>query len=184
MIADDWIYKNIFNMTEDEIMVQRKGVIEDQKRTYRLQQIEDEGNDPAETNQGFGGSKPDEFGENKNYNIRYDEEKEYVPVKPSEDGRRGKYARTRKKDDPFGDDPIGKKDYDKILKLDGEVGYDANKKKHLQRNRRKAEAVFGKELLKTKKVITEVDRTKLENYFVDDKKEIAENSGSDDENKE
>lgn len=184
MLSDNWVYKNIYNMTEDEIVAEKKGVIDDQKRNYRLQQIEDEGNDPAESDQGFGGSKPDEFGENKNYNIQYAEEKEYEPVKPSEDGRKGKSARTRKKDDPFGDDPIGKKDYDNIMKLDSEVGYDANKKKHLQRNKRKAEAVFGKTTLNAKKVITEVDGSKLKNYFVDDEKEMTEKSGSDNENEE
>jgi hypothetical protein len=184
MVSEEWIYKNVFNMTEDEIAEQKKGVIEDQKRAYRLQQIEDEGNDPAESDQGFGGSKPDQFGENKNFNLNFDEEKEYVPVKPSEDGRKSGKARTRKKDDPFGDDPIGKKDYENIMSLDSEVGYDANKKKHLQRNKRKAEAVFGKDLLKTKKVITEVDRTKLRSYFIDEGKEMTEISGSDNENEE
>jgi hypothetical protein len=187
LISDEWIYKNIFNMSEDEIAQEKKNVIDDIKRTYRLQQIEDEGNDPAESEQGFGGSKPDEFGENKNYNIQYDEEKEYVPVKPSEDGRKGKNVRTRKKDDPFGDDPIGKRDYDKILKLDGEVGYDSNKKKHLSRNLRKAEAVFGKDTLNIKKIITEIDFKNLENYFLDEEKEITEISSSDianEENKE
>jgi hypothetical protein len=184
MICDDWIYENIFNMTEDEIAIQKRGVVDDIKRVYRLQQIEDEGNDPVETAQGFGGSKPDEFGENTNYNLQFDEEKEYVPVKPSEDGRKSKSVRTRKKDDPFGDDPIGKKDYDKILKLDTEIGYDANKKKHLSRNVRKAESVFGKDTLNTKKIITEVDFKRLENYFLDKEKEITEISSSDGKNKE
>jgi len=181
MLSDNWIYKNVWKMTEDEIAEEKKGVIDDQKRVYRLQQIEDEGNDPAESDQGFGGSNPDQFGENKNFNLQFDEEKEYVPVKPSEDGRKSGNARTRKKDDPFGDDPIGKKDYQNIMKLDQDVGYDANKKKHLQRNKRKAEAAFGKEILTTKKVITEVDFKKLENYFVDEGQEITENSGSGDE---
>tara|TARA_A100001201_G_C4081037_1_gene198970 strand:- start:690 stop:1712 length:1023 start_codon:yes stop_codon:yes gene_type:complete len=47
MISEDWIYKNIFNMGTDEIESQRKKVIEDVKEAYRKEQIEQEGEDPA-----------------------------------------------------------------------------------------------------------------------------------------
>ena len=184
MLSMDWIYENIFNFTEDEVATEKKNVVDDTKRTYRIQQIEEQGNDPAVSEQGFSGEKDKPFGENKGYNLQYDEEKEYIPVKPSEDGRRGKTARTRDKDEPFGDDPIGKKDYDSILKLDTEIGYDANKKKHLSRNIRKAESVLGKTILKSKKVITEIDLKKIENYFTNEGKETTEIDGSGIENEE
>jgi hypothetical protein len=65
------------------------------------------------------------------------EEKEYIPVKRSDDGRRSKKARVRRKDEPFGEDPLGRREYEKSQKLDTAVGYDANKKKYLQRRKRR-----------------------------------------------
>ncbi len=54
MLSTDYIYEKIFNMTEDEINKMRAGVIKDQKRKYRHEQIESEGNDPITTGQSFG----------------------------------------------------------------------------------------------------------------------------------
>ena len=148
-------------MTSDEISDEENQVIEDQKKNYRLEQIEQEGNDPAITSQGFNDEADNgEFGESKQ-NI-------YQPVKPSEDGRNGKKLRTRKKDEPFGDDPLGQKYYDNILTLDKEVGYDGNKKKHLNRKMKRAESVLGKALgkdINQKTVLKEVDLTNLKEYF-------------------
>lgn len=57
----------------------------------------------------------------------------------ADDGRRGKKLRTRKKDEPFGEDPIGQKDYHNTMRLDGDVDsiYNSNKKKHLARKKKK-----------------------------------------------
>ena len=186
MLSNNWIYKKIFNMTEDEIASEEDGVIEDQIRQYRLQQIEDEGNDPAQSEQGFDAyANKDGFGENKKHNLKYKK------VDPSNDGRRGDKLRTRKKDDPFGEDPIGQKDYEKILKLDGELNgtYDANKKKHLSRKMKHAETVLGKiPMGKTsgdsKKVLAEIDTMKTKNYFLDEDSDKANSINSDKEIKE
>jgi len=158
MLSQKWIYKNVLNMTDDDIIEEEKGVIEDQKNQYRLEQIEQEGNDPAETKQGFTDGQP-----NENFNLK-DNDEEYKPVNPSEDGRRGDNIRTRDKDEPFGEDPIGKKDYDKILKLDKDLNYDANKKKHLSRKIKRAESIFGKKV-GSKRVLSENDLLTLKNYF-------------------
>ena len=56
MLSEDWVYEQIFNMTQDEINEQREKIVEDIKRKYRYEQIEQEGNDPFESGQGFGGS--------------------------------------------------------------------------------------------------------------------------------
>jgi len=45
--AEEWIYKNIFNMSDKEIEDQRSKVIGDTKEAFRKTKIEDEGEDPA-----------------------------------------------------------------------------------------------------------------------------------------
>ena len=49
LISSDWIYKNIFNFTDEEIKEQDEGIIYDFKQKFRRSQIETEGNDPAKT---------------------------------------------------------------------------------------------------------------------------------------
>lgn len=54
MFSMDWIYKNIFNFTETEILEMQKQVVEDGKTFFRMSQIENEGNDPFKTHMTFG----------------------------------------------------------------------------------------------------------------------------------
>lgn len=54
MFSKDWIYKNIWNLTETDIKEISKAVLADVKTAFRLAQIEGEGNDPFITNQTFG----------------------------------------------------------------------------------------------------------------------------------
>lgn len=166
MLSQKYMYKNILKMSDDDIVEEEKNVIEDQKRNYRLEQIEQEGNDPAKSEQGFMNGEVSE-----KYNLKYDtkDNTDYEPVDPSKDGRRGEKIRTRKKDEPFGEDPIGQRDYENILRLDGELNgtgnaYDSNKKKHLSRKLKRAEHILGKEG-NVKKVISENDLSNLKNYF-------------------
>lgn len=51
MISEDWLYDNIFGFSEAEIKDQRERVVEDTMRTFRLQQILEEGNDPVDSGQ-------------------------------------------------------------------------------------------------------------------------------------
>ncbi len=51
LVSTDWIYENIFNISEDEKIKQRYKVIQDAKREYRIEQIKMEGNDPAKSTQ-------------------------------------------------------------------------------------------------------------------------------------
>ena len=54
-IADtEWIYDNIFKFTEEEKKDVRLGIIKDQKRKFRWDQIEQEGNDPVQSNEAVG----------------------------------------------------------------------------------------------------------------------------------
>lgn len=54
LFPSDYIYENIYNFTEEEYRELRKLVLEDKKRKFRLQQIENEGNDPAVSGISFG----------------------------------------------------------------------------------------------------------------------------------
>ena len=47
MLSKDWIYDNIFKMSESEQTEQRGKIVEDIKDTFRYNSIENEGNDPA-----------------------------------------------------------------------------------------------------------------------------------------
>ena len=49
LLSTDWIYKNIFGFTDEEIKEEDKGIIFDFKQKFRRSQIETEGNDPAKT---------------------------------------------------------------------------------------------------------------------------------------
>lgn len=54
LLSNDWIYKNILNLTEDDIESEKKKILDDIKALFRHAQIENEGNDPYITNQTFG----------------------------------------------------------------------------------------------------------------------------------
>jgi len=54
LFSSDYIYENIFDMSEDKYMEMRDLVREDTKRVFRLAQIEAEGNDPARSGVTYG----------------------------------------------------------------------------------------------------------------------------------
>ena len=47
MLSEDWIYKNIFSLSDKEIDTEKQSIVEDLKQVWRKTQIEDEGADPA-----------------------------------------------------------------------------------------------------------------------------------------
>jgi hypothetical protein len=50
----DWIYENIWHLSEDQYDEMRELIREDAKRKFRLTQIESEGNDPIVSGQSYG----------------------------------------------------------------------------------------------------------------------------------
>ena len=54
LVSSEWIYKNIFNFTDEEIKEEDKGIVHDYKQKFRRSQIENEGNDPAESGEAQG----------------------------------------------------------------------------------------------------------------------------------
>jgi hypothetical protein len=54
LLPSDWIYHNVFKFSGDQYDEYRDLVLEDKKRAFRLNQVENEGNDPAKTGKSFG----------------------------------------------------------------------------------------------------------------------------------
>ena len=114
LISEDWIYKNIFNMTKDQVDDERARVIDDIKQNFRKEQIETEGNDPAVTKESFG--TPHDLasmhrkGENE------------MPEGGWPGGGRPKEGTKYSTDGhPRGRDPIGKKALDKTFDIDTSI---------------------------------------------------------------
>ena len=111
LLPKDYIYDKIFQFSEDQYAELEDLIVEDKKKGFRLKQIEEEGNDPAETQQVFGtphqlaslyGGKMDG---SVDVPKNYDEESQDGPGRPK------KYQSKIGTDaSAFGRDPIGKKD--------------------------------------------------------------------------
>ena len=54
IVPTDWIYENIFHFSEDQYGEYRDLISQDAKRRFRLNQIENERNDPLETGKSYG----------------------------------------------------------------------------------------------------------------------------------
>ena len=54
IVSTEWIYKNIFGFTEEEIKHEDEQIIFDYKQKFRREQIEQEGNDPAKSGEAAG----------------------------------------------------------------------------------------------------------------------------------
>jgi hypothetical protein len=54
LLPTNFIYDNIFHLSEDQYNEYRDQILEDQKRAFRLRQVENEGNDPLESGKSYG----------------------------------------------------------------------------------------------------------------------------------
>jgi hypothetical protein len=54
LLPTDWIYDNIFHLSQDQYDEYRDLTVEDAKREFRMKQITDEGNDPKTTGRSYG----------------------------------------------------------------------------------------------------------------------------------
>ena len=54
VMPTDWIYENLFHLSEDQYDEYRDLILQDAKRKFRVTQIENEGNDPLETGKSYG----------------------------------------------------------------------------------------------------------------------------------
>jgi len=110
ILPSDWVYDNIFHFSEDQYDEYRDLIIEDQKRTFRFEQIKAEGNDPKVTGKSYG--TPHDlaslYGKGRMYS-----EPENVPVGYGDDIELGrpeeKSTNRNTQDDNFGKDRLGAK---------------------------------------------------------------------------
>ena len=119
LLPTDWIYDNIFQFSEEQYEEYRNLIIQDQKRKFRLGQIENEGNDPLETGRSYG--TPHDlaslYGQGRMYsdpgNVP-DGYNEKVPLgRPQE-----KSSKIDTQNDPLGRDRLGKQS----MKVDDQPG--------------------------------------------------------------
>jgi hypothetical protein len=114
LLPRDYIYNKIFHFSEDQYAELEDMILEDQKRSFRFNQIQNEGNDPADSGQAYGtphqlaslyGGKVDG---KMDVPTGYDEKNPNEPLKLP--GRPQKYNSIIGTDkSAFGRDPIGKK---------------------------------------------------------------------------
>ena len=108
LFPTDHIYDKIFQLSEDQFSEFRDLIREDVKRSFRLSQIENEGNDPSETGASYGTPHDlaslygkGRYGDNSNVPLDYDEKNDVGrPVEKS--------TVYNTQDDPLGKDRIGK----------------------------------------------------------------------------
>jgi hypothetical protein len=92
MLSKDWIYENIFKLSETEQTEQRGKVVEDLKDVFRYNSIENDGNDPANP------PKPTDV----------EESLENLKTELKDKGGRPREGNTYGKDKhPYGRDPLG-----------------------------------------------------------------------------
>ena len=125
LLPTDWIYNHIFHFSENEYEEYRDLIVQDQKRRFRMAQIESEGNDPITTGRSYGtphdlaslygkgrmesdpGNVPDGYNEKK-------------PLGRPEE----KASNINTQDNAFGRDRLGRKD----MKNDDQPGLKENAK--------------------------------------------------------
>jgi hypothetical protein len=115
LLPTDWIYDNLFHFSEDQYDEYRDLIIEDKKRKFRLNQIEEEGNDPAESNQVYGtpSQLASAYGKGRGdmevptgYNEKNPNEPVHLVGRP-----KASASNINRQDNPFGKDRIGTKTY-------------------------------------------------------------------------
>ncbi len=131
IIPTDWIYDNIYNLSEDQYDEYRDLIRQDAKRTFRLGQIEGEGNDPIETGKSYGTphdlaslyGKGRMYSDPSNLPSGYDKDKN--PVGRPQDS----ISKIGKQDSNFGKDRLGvsrMKDTDKNDSADSRTNANKN----------------------------------------------------------
>ena len=166
LLPTDWIYDNIFHLSEDQYDEYRDLIREDAKRQFRVTQIENEGNDPVESGKSYG--TPHDlaslYGKGRN-----DSDPKNVPSGYDEDlplGRpKDSITTIGKQDSNFGKDRLGvkrMKDTDKNDSSDSRT--DTNKSGMALEN---AQVAF----LKNKDMFSKMDKKKL--IFEQDKDDTS-----------
>ena len=109
LFSRQWVYENLFGMSDDEYLKEQERMVQDYKLQFRLEQIKTEGNDPVKTGMSFG--TPHDLaslykgngGVPKGYDESIPEGGWPGAGRPEEPGMYGKHKH------PLGWDPLGNK---------------------------------------------------------------------------
>jgi len=111
LFSKDWVYENVFSLSPDQYNQEKDLLVRDALDTFRLSQLENEGNDPTESGMSYGtphdlaslyGNKRDKAVGPAQVPTGYNEKE---PGRPVEDP--ANYGSFKSN---FGKDPLGKKD--------------------------------------------------------------------------
>ena len=135
IVSTEWIYRNVFNFTDDKIKEMDNQIVFDYKQKFRRQQIESEGSDPAKSGEAQGTPSDNQAGRTGH---ELDDLGGSPPGgfegagRPKEGGKYGKDSGAR------GRDPLGthdkKKQYNPSLALAHFDGLKKNMKKFSQKD--------------------------------------------------
>jgi hypothetical protein len=115
LLPTDWIYDNLFHFSEDQYDEYRDLIAEDKKRAFRMNQIQEEGNDPNESGQVYGtpSQLATAYGKGRGdqdvptgYNEKNPTEPVHLVGRP-----KSSTSNINRQDNPFGKDRIGAKTY-------------------------------------------------------------------------
>ena len=134
LLPTDWIYDNIFHFSEDEYDEYRDLIAQDQKRQFRMNQIETEGNDPLTTGRSYG--TPHDlaslYGTGRMDSDPANVPDGYYPNDKETLGRPEKKASNiNTQDNAFGKDRLGRKE----MKVDDQPGFNESASKNYAKNR-------------------------------------------------
>jgi len=121
LLPTDWIYDNIFHLSQDQYDEYRDLILQDKKRDFRQSQIENEGNDPLETGESYG--TPHDiataYGKGRVYDRPGDVPDGYNEDEPEMGRPKEKASMVNTQNDPLGKDRLGRD----AAKNDDQAGY-------------------------------------------------------------
>ena len=147
LFPTDWIYEHVFHFSEGEYEEYRDLIVQDQKRQFRLAQIETEGNDPLTTGRSYG--TPHDlaslYGTGRMDSDPANVPDGYYPNDKETLGRpKEKASNINTQDNAFGKDRLGRQQN----KVDDQPGFNESASKNYAKNRSLLEAM-SKELVFT-----------------------------------
>jgi hypothetical protein len=102
MLSTDWVFHNVFSMSEDEMDMERAKMVLDLKDRFRYNSIEQQGEDPA--------NPPEQ------QNVEEEIQKMKQEIVDNKGGRPGEGNTYGKDKHPYGRDPLGNKENEKERK--------------------------------------------------------------------
>ena len=88
MFSKDWVYDKTFGLAEDEVNEIRSNFVDDAKEFFRLESIQNEGNDPADPTQNQDTEEDEGWGFGDFKNMSEEEKEEALKQRRKEEKKR------------------------------------------------------------------------------------------------